>query len=124
MKVVKSSDEVESQAESLAAVAVGASQQAEPLEPADDMFSHNAFARHLLVFLLLFGRKGTMLALFVRGATGAAAAIMLLDALIATIAGAAGELLQRQAAFLEEGEVVQLAFGKGGRQQTTAAGLD
>ncbi len=123
MKVIKSSHEVESQAESLAAVAVRASQQAEPLEPPDDVLSHNTLPRQVFVFLFLFSRQGMMAALLVRSATGTAAALMLLQTLIAAVARAAGELLQRQAAALEEREVVHAAFGKGGGQQTAAAAL-
>ncbi len=62
MSIVKGSNQVETQAEPLAPVAVRASQDAKPLEPADDVFGHNPLLGQLPVGLLLGGRERMMLA--------------------------------------------------------------
>ena len=120
MSIVKSSNQIEAQAEPLAAVAVRASQDAKPLEPTNDMFSHNTLAGQLPVSLLLCRRERMMLALLVRGAT---VTMIFVDSFVAAVGGAAGFFLQRQAASLEERKVVCFTFGKSRGQQTLSAGL-
>ena len=62
-----------------------------------------------------------VLAFLVRCAT---VAMMLVDSLVAAVAGAAGLCLQRQAARLEECKIVRFAGTKRGGQQTAACCVD
>ena len=120
MRIVKCSYEVEAQAEPPPAISVRADQDTKPLEPADNVFGHNTLACQLPVRSLLLIRQWVVLAFLVRCAT---VAMMFVDALVATITGAASFLLQRQPTCLKQGEIVRFALAKGGCQQTARAGL-
>ena len=120
MSIVESRYEVEAQAEPFATVAVRTGEDTKSLEPANDVFGHNALACQLPVGLFLFGRQGIILAFLVRRAT---VAMELVDSFVTTVTSATGLFLQRQLACLEKCKVVHIAFAKGGSQQTERAGL-
>ena len=121
MSIVKGSNQVESQSQPLAAVAIGAAQNAESLEPTNNVLNQQSLTRQLLVFLLLIWRQWMMFALFV----GRARIFMLfLQAFVAAIAQTAGHVLKRQRTGFKQGKVMHAAGTKGGSYNAIVGLLD
>ncbi len=89
MGVIERSDEIKTQAEAPTAVTVGTTQNTKSLEPTNDMFSHNPVACQLTIVLLVVLRERMAFTAFVRCT---AVAVLLVHALVPTIAGTAGLL--------------------------------
>jgi hypothetical protein len=104
--VVERGNQVEPQAEALAAVTVALGQDAEDLQAADDVLDHEPFAGELPVRPLLLIRERVMLALLLRQT---AVAVALRQAQIPAVRQALGLWQERQTGPQEQLEVVRPA---------------
>src|SRR5215216_104752 len=113
MSIIKSGDQVESQGESFAAIAIWAAEDAETLEPIDNVLRHQSLTRQLLVVLLLLWGEWVMFALLVRRAR---ILMLFLNPCVTAVTQTRGFFLKRQLALLEQGEIMGSAIIKSRRQ--------
>ena len=109
--VVERGDQVEAQAKTRAAVAVTLGQDAKGLQAADDVFDDEPLPRELTISRLLLLRERMMLALLLRQA---AVRVAVRQTQVAAVREALRLGRKRQTAFLEQREVLLLAFAEAG----------